>query len=158
MGNKYYLVVGIFALFSVLVVGGYFFSNKKINIIDLENINSCNKLSKNFDLMIDSTNLVECDGYNASNQNPIWVGGKLINISKIYVDSYKKNEFTLTFQGFKKQGNIYIGTKGEIIPYEVGKFYKFDLTNKCKLNRSMASSGMFSDPNLSELGGLKQCN
>ena len=133
------------------------------NIIEYKNdnsanINSCNKLSKNFDLIIDSSNFVECDGWNVNNQNPIWVGGKLINISKIYVDSYKRNEFTLAFQGYKKQGNLYIGTKNEIIPYEIGKFYKFDLGNRCKIVRSMASSRMFSDPDLKELKELKQCN
>jgi len=64
----------------------------------------------------------------------------------------------LTFYGSEKQGMMYIGTEKEIIPYETGRFYKFDLGNKCKLMTSMASSGMFSDPHLDALEHLEKCD
>ena len=118
---------------------------------------TCESLAKNFDAKIDSISITTCDKW-ADGSKPIWMGGTLISISKIYNSAYERNEFTLTFQGFENQGKIYISAKNNELPYEIGKFYKFDLGNKCKLFQSMASSGMFSDPNLNVLEHLAICD
>lgn len=152
------LVVALIAVV-VLVTVGYVLQTKEVNVSDLIDVSSCKKLSRDFDTKIDTDN-GECDKWDID-KKPIWVGGKLVSISQMSKASenpYGRNEFSLTFKGDQKQGNIYINTKNEIIPYEVNKFYKFDLGNKCKLRRSMASSGGFSDPTLDALEELKKCN
>ena len=144
MKHKYDLIVAA-VLIAVIVTSGCLQQNP------------CEELAKNFDAKKDSIGPEACNAWSESRE-PIWVGGKLINVSKMYQPGYERNEFTLTFQGFETQGNIYIGTTNEGIPYEIGKFYKFDLGNKCKLLYSAASSGAFSDPDLDALEHLEQCD
>ncbi len=148
MEQKYYWIISITVILGIVFIIGY-----------IQQIpTSCEKLAKNFDDKIDSINASECDEWITEGKKPIWVGGKLIEVSKRYNAAYDRNEFILTFQGLQNQGKIHIGTKNESIPYETGKFYKFDLGNKCKLIYSMASSGMFSDPKLDALEHLPECD
>ena len=160
MEQKYYLIIGIIAIFGILVISGCVQQTKTSDttVIPDTQVDTCEELTNNFGVKIDSIGAAECDKWATEGNKPIWVGGKLIDISKTDSAAYERNEFTLTFQSSQKQGKIYIGTKSESIPYEIGKFYKFDLGNKCKLIYSMASSGMFSDPNLDALEHLQECN
>jgi hypothetical protein len=116
--------------------------------------NTCEQLAINFDKNIAVADVGACNQWQAEGSKPIMVGGTLINISKIYSESYQRNEFTLTFKGSEKTGNIYIGTKLDTVPYHVGNFYEFDIMQKCRLIMSAASSGMYYDPNLSSLQEL----
>ncbi len=160
MEQKYYWIIGIIAVLGLFFISGCVQQTKTSNVTLTHNtqIDNCRELSKNFDARIDTISVAECDKWVTEGNKPIWVGGKLINVSKTYITSYKRNEFTLIFQGSQKQGKIYIGTKNESIPYEISKFYKFDLGNKCKLIYSMTSSGMFLDPNLDTLEYLQECD
>lgn len=115
-----------------------------------ENISQ--KLATNFD---ENINKLDCDKWN-NGENPLYMGGRLISIEKVRNTGYERNEFILTFQGKEKQESIVIGTKEENIPYTTGKFYKFDLGRKCRLMLSMASSGLFYDPELNALEEIKE--
>ena len=155
------LVIGIIVVIIVILMGIFIQQTQTPDTTSITDnqINTCEGLVNNFDVQIDSNRHTECDKWVMEKKpKPILVGGKLIEISKTDGEAYERNEFMLTFKGFQKQGKIYIGTKNESVPYEIGKFYKFDLGNECKLIYSMASSGMFSDPNLDALEHLPECD
>ncbi|MFH1404429.1 MAG: hypothetical protein ABIH11_09195 [Candidatus Altiarchaeota archaeon] len=117
----------------------------------------CLELSKSFDANIDSVGAAECDEWASNGSKPIWVGGRLTSITKTYSEAYDRNEYSLTFKGLDKEGRIHIGSRQASIPYKTGVFYRFDLGNKCRLIYSMASSGMFSDPELNALKKIDEC-
>lgn len=136
--------MGIFVISLIILINGC--TQKQTKVL------SCDELVKNFDAKIDSISPTLCNELKENQE--IWVGGKLIDISKIYNSAYERNEFTLIFQGFEKQGKIIISSKEENIPYKIGQFYKFDLVRKCTLMYSASSSGIFSDQNLDALQSI----
>jgi len=162
MKYKYYWMIGLVAILSLvgLLINAHTqtIGNSTIPKSFNDQRNICEDLTLNFDAKIDSLDYDGCNRWSREGKKPIWVGARLINITRIYNEAYERYEFKLTFKGYKKQGDIYIGTKNESIPYEVGKFYKFDLSRECWLIYSMASSGMFSDPELNALEHLKECD
>jgi hypothetical protein len=112
------------------------------------NVSECDTLAKNFDSNnVNQFSVPECQRSNAS----VWVGGTLVNIARVQSDFPKRYEYRLLFKGDRKYGTITIGNANDTIPYQAGKFYKFDLRNKCVLILSAESSGMFYDPNLNAL-------
>lgn len=115
---------------------------------------TCEDLAKNLDNFPKESNFC-VKRLEANIHSPIWVGGTLKQVSEgTYNRAYERYEFELIFQGFEKQRTIHISTKQNFIPYKAGQFYKFDLENECRLMLSMASSGMFADPELNELEPL----
>lgn len=59
----------------------------------------------------------------------------------------------LTFQGNKKSGELFLYTVEDAnLPYEIGKFYKFDLSNIDKFSQR---SGSFVDMELNKLEQLE---
>ena len=120
------------------------------NISGQTKLSECDELAQNFDAKI------ELDMFQTyckeGDIKPVQVGGTLISIQNgSYSASYDRYEYTLTFQGATKQGSIIIGSKNSSLPYQINQFYKFDLTRKCELMYSAASSGMFADPDLNAL-------
>ena len=79
----------------------------------------------------------------------IVVGGVLINVSKS-INYYIGFQRTLTFKGNERETIMYLFYRNdsESFPYELNKFYKFDL-NEVRL--SGAHSGQFMDPELNKL-------
>lgn len=146
MKKRYFIILVIIAIVLIFVV----LSTK---------VNTCEELS----MALDSEKQIDparCDQYFAENQKPILVGGKLIDTSKLSTPWYGENrsEFTLTFKGFKKERRLRIATGEEAVPYEIGKFYRFDLGRECPLIHSMASSGNFLDSDLNALEHLEECS
>lgn len=90
------------------------------------------------------------------------VGGKLVKISEpfYYVPSDEENKkvtYNMTLKGINKEGDLFLRTSsGSTLPYEVGKFYKFDLKNRNQYSSQL--SGVFMDPNLDALEHLPQCD
>jgi hypothetical protein len=117
----------------------------------------CKELSSNFDAKINSINPEECDKWDFG-KNPIWVGGTLKNMSTTYDSWHNHGVHSLTFVGIKKEGIMRINTNISEIPYQIGKYYKFDLGKECVLFYSMASSGSFYDPNLTALEHMECTN
>ncbi len=72
MEQKYYWITSITVILGIVFIIGY-----------IQQIpTSCEKLAKNFDDKIDSINASECDEWITEGKKPIWVGGKLIEVSK----------------------------------------------------------------------------
>ena len=142
--KKNYILIGVIILiFFILFSGFYFFMDNPI-----KNDLSCKYLLNNLDKYNDFPTLgSDCQNYQLD-QNPIWVGGELLNISVVNDTSYNRNEFTMVFQGEKNLTYIYVGAVNETLPYLVGNFYRFDISRKCYLIHSAASSGNFYDPDL----------
>ncbi len=105
----------------------------------------------------------ECDKWFENGKPPIIVGGTLIKIE--YVDIYKNTyviyapypslphhwAYDLTFRGSNsyKEGRLFIITYSDkTIPYKIGQFYKFDLSDYCKTRNSGTFGGSFLDENL----------
>ena len=82
------------------------------------------------------------------------IGGTLINISE-YPPDYNLDgmrTYELKFIGMNKEGSLYLKTSaGNVVSYQVGNFYKFNVRKYCGSIYSMESSGSYSDPNLVEL-------
>ena len=84
------------------------------------------------------------------------VGGELIDISEEAYSSMSSiamggpNVKYLKFKGYKKEGLIHLNFRypNATLPYEVGKFYKFDTSD---IRLSGAHSGEFIDPELNKL-------
>jgi len=166
MTQKHNLIIGLIAILSILFIGGCTYRSEISNtplISDAQVISDtlvadCEELNNNLNVKMDLIGVSKCMEW-ASEGKSIWVGGKLINISRVNNPAYDRNEFGLTFQGPQKREGISIGVKvGQSLPYEVGKFYRFNLRNTCALLQSMASSGMFYDPNLNNLEHLSECD
>jgi len=122
---------------------------QKTTVVD-KKVLSCSDLTKNFDANINTfPTMGECE------KSSLWVGGMLVNISTKYAKSYDRYEHELMFKGGNVTEPIHIGSKNKSISYTVGKFYKFDLQKKCRLILSMASSGMYYDPNQTALQVMK---
>jgi len=133
----------ILMLVGILVISGC--STQEIKNYDQPmNINNCEDISKNFDEKINNI-FIGCEQWD-SDREPLWVGGTLIEINSNY------DEVRLNFEGFEKQGEIYIKNYGnKTIPYEINQFYRFDLNNVCGGRFSAASSGAFYDPDFTAL-------
>jgi len=139
----------ILILVGVLVIGGC--NNQEIEYNNQPiDINNCEYLTKNFDNKIDII-LSECENWEYTGKNPIWVGGDLISVSRVYNSAYGRYEHTLTFQGYEKQGGFYINSQSEKIPYQINQFYRFDLSGVCGGRFSAASSGAFYDSDFTAL-------
>ncbi|MFC2162045.1 hypothetical protein ACFLRF_00055 [Candidatus Altiarchaeota archaeon] len=108
----------------------------------------CEELKLSFDEKIDSMSGTECNEWMENGKKPVWVGGRLIG----------RNGNRLTFQGTAKQGTINLYSQGGPIPYETGRFYRFDLGRYCTLFYSMQLSGRYSDPDLNALTHLNECD
>lgn len=134
-----------FLLFIIIVITGCSYNNIQNFSSDTEL--SCNDLAKNLDEKIIDTNnppgkfiISDFEGV---------VGGTLIAISN---DTFIRghNGYLLTFRGIEKEGTLSFGTISEDdFPYEIGRFYKFNLANKNQY--SAALSGAFIDNDLDKL-------
>ena len=87
-----------------------------------------------------------------------WVGGKLLNITRQFNEAYDSYEFKLKFRGLRKEVEIYTFSFNPNIPYEIGKFYKFDAAKWCETLFSTAHSGFFRDHNFTLLEEFDECN
>jgi hypothetical protein len=76
-----------------------------------------------------------------------YIGGTLRNITSTGYDSWINfYTYTLTFAGYERERPIYLITKSNSsIPYEIGKFYKFDPAN---IRGDGELAGSFIDDNL----------
>ncbi len=114
---KGWLITGIII---VIIAGGIYFgfNNNKIT--------ECDKLALAFDKKVNS---VQNLGYEGN------VGGTLLEVSDPYFyvpedNEQNKTTYTLTFKGLEKEGKLYLRTySNKSFSYEVGKFYKIDLSN-----------------------------
>ncbi len=155
-----YILYPILAIIGLLLLNSCKTATERIPVPTMPEekiLITCEELSKNFDEKIDSITKPLCDKW-VVEKNPIWVGGTLVDVSKIYDRSFDRYVHRLTFQGLKTKEDIIINTyQTDTIPYKVGKFYKFDLANNCPLISSAASSGNFFDPDLNALEPV-ECN
>lgn len=129
--------------------------NIKLNVSGSD----CAQLKENLDITayfgLGDFNCAEKDAF------PIWVGGILRNITKSSATGYNRDEYRMTFEGVKKSRTIAVSifySNSKELPYEIGKFYSFDLRKHCTLMTSSASSGMFYDPDLNALEHLEECD
>lgn len=99
----------------------------------------CDRFKESFDENIDGPYAGQCENWH-NGDNPIWVGGTLIDIEQHDV-STKKWIYELYFIGDKKKGIIYIETNITMLPYSLNRFYIFDLGNKCPYLNSGGSKG-----------------
>jgi hypothetical protein len=77
------------------------------------------------------------------------VGGTLTNIEDNGLDRGYQS-YILTFKGKNNEGTLYLMTDPERnLPYKIGEFYQFDLSNKNQY--SAALHGSFMDYNLDKL-------
>ena len=115
----------------------------------IRKMSECDVLAKNFDEKINHVDAQLCWG----SPEEEWIGGTLVNVSKNHhpLGFYT---YKLYFIGKEKGEYISIQTNKKDFPYEVGKFYKFDINKKCDLLFSAAMSGQFPDPYLNELEPL----
>jgi hypothetical protein len=134
-------------LLTLIVITGCGYDTSQDNSPNINPELSCEDLAKNLDeKIIDSNNPpgnFRIQGFEGV------VGGTLISISN---DTFIRdhNGYVLTFRGIEKEGKLSLGTVSEeSFPYEIGKFYKFDLANKNQY--SAALSGAFIDNNLDKL-------
>jgi hypothetical protein len=107
----------------------------------------CNALAAAFDNTL-QTNWASVCPVNA------WVGARLLAKSVSYDSWYHRYVTSLTMAGLEKQTELQItsgATTVSQVPYEVGRFYKYDVGGMCRLIFSSASSGMFYDPGLQAL-------
>ena len=123
--------------------------------------NECDKLTKEFDKQAKIVNgnigLEECTTYDpdtgiVDTVKGITVGATLLDIKSRYINAYYH---TLTLKGDKKQGTISIKSSQPTIPYQIGKFYKFDLGRVCSNYFSAGSGGRFLDPSLNALQAIE---
>ena len=144
MNNK---IIGI--IFVVFILG--------ISGCKQENI--CDDLSEKFDV-VDSS--FSYDNY-CRNQNgerdTILVGATLIDVSTFYydVDAQPWSDsyyHTLKFKGIDEELITFIISDQEVLPYEVGEFYKFDYGRICSHIGSGVNSGRFNDLDLNALEKL----
>lgn len=147
MGQGYCFVLGIIILGMVLISG----------CVQQQTLN-CKELAKNLDNYIKGDEQIfvefpECDDWLYSGKPPIIVGGTLIDISdRRFNIGYEHYEYSLTFQGYNKQGKLNLVTyTSKSLPYQIGQFYKFDLGDYCQTILSMALSGSFVDRDLNKL-------
>jgi len=107
--------------------------------------NSCERLAKSLDKKI---NYGQIGGFHGI------VGGTLTNVSEAWYfvptdREQNRTTYTLTFRGIDKEGALYLRTdSNNLFSYEVGKFYKFDLSNR---RMSGYLSGSYFDLNMTEL-------
>jgi hypothetical protein len=158
MKQTLYRIICIIAILALIIISGCAQQTKTSAGPATTKPGICEALTDDFDAYIGQVDTTVCDRWETEGKEPNLVGGKIVNISKVYNEAYTRNEFTLTIKGSSKLGQIYIGTQGSSIPYEVGRFYRFDLTNLCPLMRSAASSGMFYDPSLDALEHMHECD
>ena len=115
--------------------------------------NNCTQLKDNFDLAaglsLDDTGFCEYEN-NTEILGPLWVGGTLKNIESVYSSVYNRYENKLEFQGNNKKRTIWINLQTNTFPYQIGKFYKFNLRGECFYRDSNTSRGSFA----SDLGLL----
>lgn len=119
-------------------------------------IYDCNQLSTNLDSHRSFSPRV-CSDWETNDYEPIEVGGLLINIDKSYEEDNERYAFVLTFQGILSHRDIRITSKNDTLPYEIEKYYRFDLGNECFLMDSTTSSGNFADPELTSLKRMELC-
>lgn len=132
--KKNILIVLIIIALIIIVMGFYYYFPPN------NSSNPCNELKKNLDNNIGSFNGI--------------VGGTLMNVSSPYYyipedKNQSKLTYTLTFKGMEKQVELHLITSSDNpLSYEVGNFYKFDLSN---IRKSGMLSGAFFDINQTEL-------
>ena len=124
---------------TVILVGAYFYFTNEEDI--------CEELLKNFDKVItDRNNHPEPSRMQTMD---IVVGGTLIEAKESDFGFEGYNDYILKFKGRDKEGWFYYQTNSEdTFPYEVGKFYKFDLSD---IRLSGYHSGIFIDNDLDKL-------
>ncbi|MFH1424157.1 MAG: hypothetical protein ABIG20_00580 [archaeon] len=109
---------------------------------EVMHVGECQKLSEELDnyVGIGSNNPIDnfCD-----KDYELWIGGVLLDYSCSYVPAYTRYECDMTFQGYKERLNLHISNDEATLPFETGKFYKFDITKTCETRMSAASSGNF---------------
>ena len=138
MKQEYYLFIGIFSILVIIFLVG---CTTKIQPT------TCEELADKLDKTIIDTNnppgrfiISEFEGI---------VGGTLTNISNNGLDR-GYNSYILTFKGANSEGELYLITSSNSqLPYKIGQFYKFNLSNRNQY--SAALSGSFIDNNLDKL-------
>ncbi|PIN90613.1 hypothetical protein COU57_03080 [Candidatus Pacearchaeota archaeon CG10_big_fil_rev_8_21_14_0_10_32_14] len=144
MKKRYILLVVV-----IILVGLYFF----YLYFNSNNINNCKKLAERLDNeAVSKISLGKrCDDWE-DKQLPLYVGGYLENMTR--TKDYDYYTYTLVFKGIKNRLIILIETKEDSIPYNTGKFYKFNLNGQCRLSYLSTFSGKFYDPYLNKLKPL----
>jgi hypothetical protein len=107
------IVIGAIVVLVLVIIIGFVLK-------DSFGLSECEKLSSNFD----SVDLRGSQGI---------IGGTLTNIiGPKYEESYNLNSYFFSFHGKIKDYDIYVLQGSNSIPlsYEIGKFYKFDLSKK----------------------------
>ncbi len=139
------LIIILFIVVIILVgVASYILLNQQ----NTNNyLNSCEKLSDRLDENIVDTNnppgRFSIQGYEGT------VGGTLVNIKDNGLDRDYQS-YTLAFRGKNAEGELYLITQSsDALPYQIGQFYKFDLSNRNQY--SAALSGSFIDNDLNKL-------
>jgi len=111
-----------------------------------QDLSLCDQLSINLDKNIETNGLINYP-------NDKIIGGILISASEASIfpldQDSKKDMRTLSFRGYEKVAILnFKGGKDMVFNYEVGKFYKFNLSN---IRLSGALSGTFLDSDLNKL-------
>jgi len=141
-----FVVIGVF-------VGLILFFNLDWNSekIIVEDKSECILLMEAFDEKINYFDAVDCNKVELFEIDNVFVGGVLLNVTTIYDKVLKRYEHGLNFFGGEKEGWIFILSERETIPYEIGKFYKFDLIRKCDFLDSSTDIGFYNDAGFKEL-------
>lgn len=143
------LVFGIIGVFVSLIL--FFNLDWDFNKIVVEDKTECDLLKEAYDEKINYFDAVECNKVELFEIENVYVGGTLLNTSWEYDKVLKRYEHRMKFVGDEIEGWIFILSEREQIPYEVGKFYKFDLIRKCDFLKSSTDIGFYNDEGFKEL-------
>lgn len=152
--KKGVIIVIIILIIIFILFVGYYLIESGSHLSNTTN-ETCINLKTNLDNKI--TGIYNHPGNFVIESSGGIVGGVLENISKPYYyipedENQSIVTYTLIFKGVDKQGELYLRTNSnQQFIYQVGKFYRFDLSNR---RQNGMLSGVFLDINQTALQPL----